>query len=148
MATRWHWGHGIAMVYGTFALATVGFVVFAMDQRVDLVSDDYYARSITLDARRAAEANARGLGEAFAITTRDTTIDVQWPAAARDGASGTLTLYRPSDARADRTAAMAPDAAGHQQISLAGLAPGKWMLQVEWQSAGKTYYAEREVDVR
>jgi hypothetical protein len=148
MASRWHWGHGIALVYGTFALATVGFVVFAMDQPVDLVSEDYYARSITLDARRAAEANARALGAGFTITTRETAVEVQWPAAAREGATGTLTLYRPSDARADRTAAMAPDADGRQPMSLSGLAPGKWMLQVEWQASGRTYYAEREVDVR
>lgn len=150
MATRWHWGHSIALVYGLFAVSTIGFVVFAMEQRVDLVSTDYYEKSIALDARRAAEANARALGDGFRITPAadGSEVTVQWTGTSLQGATGTLTLYRPSDAAADRVTPMAPDGAGRQALSLAGLNAGKWMVQVEWIAGGTAYYAEREVDVR
>ncbi|MBP6715230.1 MAG: FixH family protein [Acidobacteria bacterium] len=150
MTFRWHWGHSVAAVYTLFAASTIGFVVFAMEQRVDLVSTDYYEQSIALDARRSAEANARALGTGFSITeTADgRAVTVQWPAAAVTGASGTLTLYRPSDATADRHTTMAPDAQGTQSVSLAGLAPGRWMLQVKWSVGDRAFYAERAVVAR
>lgn len=149
MSLRWNWGHSIATVYTVFAACTIGFVVYAMDQRVDLVSDDYYEKSVALDARRAAEANARALGADFSIAQAESgqAVTVRWPASVTAGATGSLTLYRPADATADLTAAMAPDATGTQSVSLAGLAPGRWTMQVEWQSAGKTYYAQRDVTV-
>lgn len=149
MSLRWNWGHSIAAAYTLFALTTIGFVVFAMDQRVDLVSTDYYEKSIALDARRAAEANARALGADFAITEADggRAVTVRWPASATAGATGALTLYRPADAGADRKTPMAPDAAGTQRLALGDLAPGRWILQVEWTAGGRAFYAEREVTV-
>jgi nitrogen fixation protein FixH len=150
VTVRWHWGHSIAAVYTAFALCTLGFVVFAMEQRVDLVSTDYYAQSIALDARRAAEANARALGSALAVTpaTDGRLVTIQWPQAATLGATGTVTLYRPADATADRRIAMAPDASGTQIVTLAGLAPGRWTVQVSWTVGGRAFYTEREVVAR
>lgn len=150
MSFRWHWGHSVAAVYTVFAASTVGFVVFAMEQRVDLVSTDYYEQSIVLDARRAAEANARALGTEFSIAPAadGRTVTVHWPGAATAGATGTLTLYRPSDSTADRQTTMAPDAQGTQSVSLAGLAAGRWMVQVKWAVGDRAFYAEREVVAR
>lgn len=147
MKTRWNWGHGIAAVYIVFATGTLGFAVYAMEQRVDLVSDDYYDQSVALDARRTAESNARALGAAFAITQvpGQQHATVQWPAETAANAAGTLTLYRPADATADRHTPMAPNAAHTQTVALNGLAPGRWMLQVEWTAGGRAFYAEREV---
>ncbi len=147
MTIRWNWGHSIAAVYTVFAASTVGFVVYAMDQPVNLVSPDYYEQSIALDARRAAEANTRALGADFAITADHDrgAVSVRWPVAATEHASGALTLYRPADATADVRTAMAPDANGVQTVSLAGLAPGRWMMHVEWTANGRAFYAEQEV---
>ena len=145
MSTRWHWGHSVALIYTLFAASTVGFVAYAMGQRVDLVEDDYYERSISLDQRRTAEANVRALGADFAITEAadQQTVTVRWLEAARAGATGTLRLYRPANATADRVTAMTPDASGAQTLPLTALSSGKWMLQVEWTAGGAHYYAER-----
>lgn len=149
MNTRWNWGHSIAAVYIVFAASTAGFVVFAMDQRVDLVSTDYYEQSIALDSRREAEANARALGAALSMTEQADahTITVHWPAAAVVDASGTVTLYRAADATADRRLPLHADANGAMTIALAGLAPGPWKLQLEWTSGGRMFYAERDLTI-
>lgn len=145
MSLKWNWGHSIALAYGIFAASTVGFVVYAMEQRVDLVSTDYYEQSIALDAHRAAQANTRTLGSVFAIqqVTGSDQVTVQWPVGMT--ASGAMTLYRPADATADRRVTIAPNAQGTQTISLAGLAAGRWVLKIEWSSGNRTFYAEREV---
>jgi len=149
MSIRISWGTGIALTYTTFALATSAFVVFAMERHVDLVSPDYYARSLQLDRRLEAERNAAALGQTLAVRqTLDRSVEIILPAEQVADAQGTVTLYRASDARADRQANLALDASGKQAISLDGMLAGHWLLQVEWHSRGREYFAEREVIVR
>jgi hypothetical protein len=148
MKLRWHWGTGISAVYAAFALGTSGMVALAMHEHVDLVSDDYYDQAVKLDARRMAEARAAALGNGFAIAPEPASerVVVQWPRE-MSVESGTLTLYRPSDAGKDRTIPTSLDADHRQIVSLTGLTPGRGLLQARWQSRGEAYYAEREVTV-
>jgi hypothetical protein len=145
MRSKWNWGTAVAVVYSAFALSTVGFVVFASSHRVDLVSDDYYAQAVALDARRAAEARARALGGAFAIdiAADGRAAEIQWPAG--HPVTGTIHLYRPSDASADHSLPIALDAAAHQRLDLSSLATGRWRLQLDWMSDDARFYAEREL---
>lgn len=146
---RFNWGTGIALTYTVFALATSAFVAFAMERHVDLVSADYYARSLELDRRIAAERNVIELGDRLVvaqIAARRAVVAL--PGDQRADAKGTVTLYRASDARADRHMPLTLDAAARQEISLAGLMTGRWLLQVEWSARGRDYFVERELFVR
>ncbi len=147
MIARLHWGTGIALAYTAFALATVGFVAFAMSRQVDLVSPEYYAQALGHDARMAATANADALGASFVVDVRPDAraVYIAWPAAIAEGVDGTATFYRPSSAALDRTVTLSPDAAGRQVISLDGLASGAWRLQLQWTSHGVAYYVERDL---
>ena len=148
MTTKLNWGTGIALVYTLFAVATTGFVTFAMNRRVDLVSDDYYAQALHLDERMQAERNTQALAPAPHVTRPDPgTIVLSLPRAHAGSASGTITWYRPSDSGADRVETLAVDADGRQQVSLAALARGRWLLQVRWSAEGRAYYFEEPVIV-
>jgi nitrogen fixation protein FixH len=143
-----NWGTGIAMVYTAFAAATTGFVAFAMSRSVDLVSADYYAQSLQQDQRMEAERNTSALGREPSIAWSGArSIVLSLPEAHATTAAGTITMYRPSDAAADRTFTLAIDAAGVQQIPLDALARGRWLLQVRWSAEGRTYYFEEPVIV-
>jgi nitrogen fixation protein FixH len=146
-APRLHWGLAIALVYGAFASATIGFVVFALRQPVDLVSADYYARSLRQDDRAAAARRASALPAAITCRIAGEGLVVTLPREAARRATGTLTLYRPSDGRADRVVPLALDAAGEQRVSLAGVARGRWQIQLEWEAGGVRYYHEQRVEV-
>jgi nitrogen fixation protein FixH len=141
-----NWGLGIAVTYGVFACATLGFVAFAMTKPVDLVSDDYYARSLRHDERLAAEGRVRGLGAAFAVRLvgDGRTVQVALPAGA--AVDGTITMYRPSDAGSDRFVALKPDALGEQRIELPGA--GRWVVKLQWVAGGEPYYHEQPVVAR
>jgi hypothetical protein len=147
MTARLHWGTGIALVYTAFALATVGFVVFAMSRQVDLVSPEYYAQALGHDARMAAKANADALGASLVVDVRPEAraVAIEWPAAIAGDVRGTATLYRPSSAALDRTVPLSPDAEGRQVLALDGLAPGAWRLHLEWTSHSVAYYVERDL---
>jgi nitrogen fixation protein FixH len=147
---RLSWGTGIAAVYVLFALCTVGFVTFAMGQPVQLVSADYYAQSLRHDRRIAARANTQALGSLFScgVSDADDALELRLPGHHRADAAGTVTFYRPSDAATDRVVPLSLEADGQQRIPLAGLAAGRWRVQVEWQAGGVPYYHEQSVDIR
>ncbi len=149
MIIRPSWGTGIAMAYTAFVLATTGFVVFAMRRPLALVRPDYYAESLRQDQRMRAAENARGLGaDASIVQTSSRELLVSLPRAMARTASGTVTLYRASDAGADRVLALALTAEGHQRMSLRGLATGRWVVQLRWSTGGLEYYVEQQVTVR
>jgi nitrogen fixation protein FixH len=146
MTRRWHWGIGITLVYAMFAAGTIGFVAFAMQQQVDLVSADYYPQSLVHDARMAATARTAALGDAFAITLEPgaQSLAIAWPAGLRVD-TGRITLYRASDAAADRSIAVSPDLQGRQVLPLGSLERGAWIVRVEWTGGGESFFAERRI---
>jgi nitrogen fixation protein FixH len=146
MRGRWHWGIGITLVYAIFASGTIGFVLFAMRQRVDLVSADYYPQSLAYDERMAAGARADALGDAFSVTVEPNleNVMVAWPPDMFVEA-GQITLYRASDAGADRQYTVAPDGTGRQRIAAHGLERGAWAVRVDWTAGGKSFFAERRL---
>jgi nitrogen fixation protein FixH len=146
MTRRWHWGVGITLVYATFATGTIGFVAFAMQQHVDLVSADYYPQSLMHDDRMAATARAAALGDAFSITVEPGArhLAIAWPARMRVDA-GRITLYRASDAGADRSITLSRDPHGRQILALDGLARGAWTVRVDWTAGGESFFAERRI---
>lgn len=141
-----NWGVGIAAAYILFATATGGFVAFAMNRPVSLVSPDYYADSLHEDQHLAATCNAQALGSAVAVKTdgRDW-IRASVLAAHASRLRGTVTLYRASDAAADRTFALHPDSKGEQDVNVSDVARGHWLVQLRWSVDGLDYYFEQPV---
>lgn len=142
---RGHWGVGLVAAYLLFASSTLGFVAFAMSQSVELVSDDYYQRSLVEDARIEATRQADALGPALACRPSPDrrALVIQLPLAHVATAAGTVTLYRPSSVAADRRVPLSLDAVGQQRVPLAGLAAGRWLVVLDWQAGGRRYHHER-----
>ena len=145
MSFRVSWGTGIALTYAAFALATSGFVAFAMGRRVDLVSSDYYERSLQLDRRLDATRNAAAIGDALMVEQHPSTLAISLRMVDAGSATGRILFYRSSDAHADREMPLALDAAGRQEVPLAGMKSGNWSLQIEWRLQGRDYYVERQL---
>ena len=145
MKVRMNWGGAIGLVYGAFVIATLSFVAFALGRPVELVSADYYSRSLTHDQRiadaRGGDALSPGVGAVLAGDPR--TIVVTLPRAHAAAAVGTLTFYRPSSAGSDVVVPIALDSAGVQRVDGRRLAPGRWILKMEWSAGGARYYREQ-----
>lgn len=149
MKLRFNWGTGIALSYLAFAGGTMAFVIFALQRPVDLVAADYYAQSLRQDAQADAERNARTLGgDASIVQTGDRAVMVSLPPAQARDARGSITLYRASDAAADRVVSLQTGTDGRQQVPLAGLQAGQWSVRVRWTAQGRAFYLEQRVFAR
>jgi hypothetical protein len=143
MRVTFNWGTGIALVYTAFAAATTGFVAFAMSRPVDLVSGDYYEQALRLDQRMEAERHASALTPPPSIgLSAPRALVISLPAAHAATATGTVTFYRPSDARADQVEPLGLDRAGRQEVALGNLAAGRWIVKLQWTAGGRNYYVE------
>ena len=141
-----YWGMAVTVIYTAFALSTLGFVAFAMTKPVDLVSQDYYQRSLTADRTIEATRNARSLGSLLnvAMAPSGEHLIVQIPTA---GAVGSVTFYRPSHSGSDQSLALSL-VDGRQVLDLTGLARGRWLVQVAWTSDGRPFYHELGLQLR
>jgi hypothetical protein len=142
---KWNWGVGMAAVYTAFAIATSGFVVFAMNRPVSLVRPDYYAESLREDQQMAARANARQLGTAVSISRDGDVVRLTVPRTNEDAITGTVTFYRASDPGADRTLPFSPGADGIQDVNVSKLAAGHWIVKLQWLREARGYYIEQPI---
>ena len=142
-----HWGLGVMASYLLFASGTIGFVAFAMSVPVDLVSADYYERSLRQDVRAEATRNADALGTGVAIALDDDrdVLRLSLPAAHAATATGVVTWYRPSNSRADLVVPLQLSPAGSQDLPTRALARGHWIVQLAWDAEGRSFYREAAV---
>ena len=148
--TRNLWPLGIILTLVVFFAGTVGLVVMACSQRVDLVSPDYYERELKFQGRiDQVERTHRAANQAsVAYDTAGKCITVSLPAdqAGRE-ISGRIELYRPSASGLDRAVKFAPDVKGVQRLNAAGLAPGLWKVRVSWTFDRQDYFLDEKVVV-
>ena len=137
--TRFHWGWRIALIYTTFALATIGFMIFSFTQKVDLVSKQYYADELKYDAKMLAENNTMKLSEVLSVTNNGDLLSIQFP---NTPESGAINLYRPSESDLDKEIKIAGGRA-EQSFSIATLQAGLWIANIEWKSDNTTFYVEQ-----
>lgn len=144
------WPLGIVAAFAVFITGTVGLIVLASFNRPELVTPDYYERELRYQHTYDSRARAHALG-AEADVTFDAAarrLVVQLPARhVADPPAGTVYLYRPAAAGADREVPLTPDATGRQELDARELAPGLWRVRVEWRHADQAYSLERQVVV-
>jgi len=142
---RMSWGTGLAIVYISFAAATIGFVVFATTQHIDLVRPDYYEESLARNERSVAEQQANALGNSVTIATEAGAIFVHVPQNVAH-AKGSVQLYRVAASKEDVTVPLALDSTGTMRIDMSKRSYGRWDVTVAWND-GKDYRYTRHVFV-
>jgi len=142
------WPYGLIIFYCSFVVAMIGLVVYlSFSPDEDLVSDNYYARSLTYQThidslKRTAEATDK---LSIVHDEKTGTLLIQAPSDLRTGTTGTVVLYRPSDAKQDTLLPLALNAQGVQTVDMSNRSKGAWRVKLSWQHAGLDYYREETI---
>jgi len=144
------WPLGITLTLAVFFAGTVGLVVMACSQHVDLVSPDYYERELKfqrqIDSVERAHRAASQASVAYDAAGKCITVSLPADQAGR-GVTGRIELYRPSAAGLDRAVPLAPDRNGVQRLDAAGLAPGLWKVRISWTVQQQDYFLDEKIVV-
>jgi nitrogen fixation protein FixH len=133
-----------------FFAGTVGLIVMACSQKVDLVSADYYEQELKFQGRidRVERTQRTTTQAAVAYDLATHSITISLPAGqAEHEVSGRIELYRPSAAGLDRAVQLVPDANGVQRLDAAAMVPGLWKVRVSWTVGNQDYFLDQKVVV-
>lgn len=148
--TRNLWPLGIIVTFVLFFTGTVGLVVMAFSQKVDLVSTDYYEQELKFQGRiDRAERTRHATSQATVAYDPPTRCIIVSLPAGQIGHefNGHIELYRPSSADLDRAVKLEPDTQGVQRVDAAGMSPGLWKVRVSWTVERQDYFLDQKVVV-
>lgn len=143
------WPAAITAFFVGAIIFIVSFIAFAVRQREDLVSADYYEREVRYQSQLDSLNRSQSLARQSIVTyePQQQTIVITLPAAQTQGATGRVHLYRPSDARLDRELPLALSADGVQRLEAKSLRDGLWKVRVQWTVSGQDFFVDQPVIV-
>ncbi len=145
-SNRYKWG--IITVIVLFLLFNAFLIITSYSTDFHLVEDDYYQEEIEYQEKIDMLKRANNLSEKIDIVLNQSDhelmihIPEQWLHSIQ---TGTIGLYRPSDAGDDRQYPLSGDEDGNQSISTAQMAKGSWKIGIEWEMDQVSYYMEKNI---
>ncbi len=143
------WPAAIAGFFILAAIFIVTFTAWAMRQREDLVSEDYYEREVRFQSRLDSMNRSQSFATPTVVTFEPArqAMVIALPTPQTRGATGSIHLYRPSDARLDRDVPLTLNAEGVQRLDGKELSAGLWKVRVQWTANGQEYFLDHPVVV-
>lgn len=147
--TRNLWPTSIVVFFALAITFIITFIAWAVRQREDLVSADYYEREVRYQSQLDTLNRSQAIATRTVITFElaEQTIVINLPEAKTAGATGSIHLYRPSDARLDQELPLTLSADGTQRLDAKQLRDGLWKVRVKWNANGQDYFLDQPVIV-
>ncbi|MFZ4589897.1 MAG: FixH family protein [Ignavibacteria bacterium] len=138
-----NWGYRIAIGFTAFCLVTIGVTIYLMNQKVDIVTDNYYEKELKYQEQLDKVARTRALKESFEITNTGKELIIKFPNLPdKNQSKDLISLYRPSDDSKDVKIPVLTDTSRTQVVSVDRLVKGYWKVKINWTSGGSEYYYE------
>lgn len=141
-----NWGTRIVLLYTAFIAGILYLVFRCTAENIDLVEKDYYAKELAFQNRLSSQQNARQ--SVFRINwnydASKGVLIIDYPDTLQQlPVNGTLTFYRPDNARLDfKVPVKVGD--GMQQIETSGLTRGYWKVQADIRAGETPLYQEEK----
>ena len=141
-----NWGYRIVVAYLVFVLILGVMAYKSFSTKVNLVAPDYYRQELAYQQQIDKIVNTAALEQPVTIEliAEDEMMEVTFPADL-EGLTGTITLYRPSNAQMDRVWVLQTDEQNQQRIPVGELPRGLWKVKLEWQAQDKPYYQQKNI---
>jgi hypothetical protein len=139
-----NWGFRIAATYILFIIGVLVMVVIFMNQDVELVTENYYAKELTYQNEIDKKNRTNALSDQLEIKKEDDSLLIMFPKQFNAaGISGLIYFYRPSDESRDFVMSIKADSSGIQSIPSNKLIRGLWKIKVEWEVGSESYINEK-----
>lgn len=144
--TQLNWGTKIAMLYIGFVALVIFMVVLSMNQKIELVSSDYYARELKYQDKIDEMNNANDLNQTIEHNITENGVTLTFPSAFKGKeVIGEILFFRPSDASKDFKTDIKLNSEVQQDISANVLSKGMYKLQIAWKADNKNYFIEKVI---
>lgn len=139
------WGYKIMIVYIAFAIGMAAMVIKSSSQKMDLVTEDYYAKELkyqdNIDANKRTEALSTKVK--CEVANGKLVISLPYEFASKE-ITGTLLLYCPSDDSKDVKKSFTTTNSTVTTV-LPATIKGAYQIQLSWVADGNAYYFEEKI---
>lgn len=140
------WGYRIAALYIGFVLLIMFMVVLAMNQKIELVTPDYYAKELKFQQEIDAMNNAGTLSGNIQVEIQNKALLVSFPKEMNNmDIKGEVLMYRPSDSSLDVSFPLELNEERKMLLKSEKFKTGLYKLIVKWEVEGKNYLTEHTV---
>jgi len=140
------WGTKIAILYISFAALIIVMVIMSMQQKIDLVSDDYYAKELVFQDKLNEMNNANSLPGKITHNITENAFKFTFPAIFKNTSIiGNIEFYRPSDNSKDLKLPIQLNNNLEQYIRLKQLSKGMYKMNISWTANKTNYYTEETI---
>ncbi|MCE9539131.1 MAG: FixH family protein [Bacteroidetes bacterium] len=140
------WGTKITILYISFALLIGIMVAMCVNQKIDLVSPDYYQKELVFQTKIDEAKNADALAERISHEITEKNLELFFPKEfSGKMVSGEILFFRPSDASKDYKTTIELNESGQQSIALNNLSKGMYKMQIGWAVDATDYFIEETI---
>jgi hypothetical protein len=140
-----NWGAGILALIIVFFIIMATMAYIAFNQRVDLVTKNYYEKELQYQNDITKQQNEKDLKNKVQIEQLPGKLAISFPIAeVGKNITGEVRLYRASDSRDDKQFNLQVDSTGTFQIPLTKIKRGLWTIIVNWKANGVGYLTQKK----
>ena len=145
--SKFSWGTGIVIGIVIFVVISVTMTIIFMMQDVNLVSDNYYEKSLVYQEEIDKLSRTKTLNEQVKISFNGEVVNLLFPAEySEKKISGEIFFYRPSNPKLDFFLPIQLNN-GNQIIPITRLEKGFWRIKLNWVMDGNGYYNEKAINI-
>jgi hypothetical protein len=138
---KWNWGMGIAVVYIVFVVGMLSMVFLSKNQKIDLVTENYYQQELEFQEEIDAKQRAENQGCIPILTRNRGGFQVDIPNSKGMNIEGQLWAYCPSNKVGDHVIVLPKTTSGGWFLNLSGLYSSSYILKFHWTRDGERYSA-------
>jgi hypothetical protein len=142
-----NWGYKILLTVIIFILVMVFFVYVSMQQKNELIENNYYEKELAYQSKIDASARLADImkGKTIATKTQDT-LHIIIPIELMDQFSdGKLDFINSQQSSLDRSLVLSPNELGIFNYPVQDFKQGIYLMRLHWKSKGQNYYREENV---
>ncbi|MEO1258587.1 MAG: FixH family protein [Bacteroidota bacterium] len=143
-----NWGTGIFIFYTLFAASLFYQVYRSTQYDHSLVVENYYEEDINYQSRYDQIQNSRSLKAGLEIEFKknEKIIALDFPKD-KSNISGEILLYRANNKKLDQYIPIQLNAENKMIIPTDNILMGRWKMEVEWETDGKSYFDKRVLHI-
>ena len=148
MKIKLNWGFGIVIFIGVFMTFILSLVYKCSQQKVDLVSADYYDKEIQYQKQINRMNNSAELDKQVIISSENGLISFQFPEKFRNSKlAGSITFFKPDNSAHDFEIPLEINPDLSQSYSTEKMASGRWNVKLNYKDGQTEYYAEQKINL-
>jgi len=141
-----NWGTGIVITIMLFLIISFAMIFHFMNQKVDLVTDNYYEKTLVYQIQIDEAERSREIDKKIKLEYLNNQLKFVFPGStSRQINSGEIYFYRPSDSGKDFKFTFELDEKGEAAFDRTKIEKGYWKVYLKWIMNGESYSVERTV---